>query len=92
MEKLTLTEWIKHPTTILLVLAVTGLQMFIQRTIRRSDVRSEECMEQVMYLRGRVEVLEEQADEYTKAVLFKDMQIKKQSQLIDSLYRKENEK
>lgn len=92
MEKLTLKEWVKHPTTILLIFAVTIIQMFIQNTIRGSDVRIEECMEQVMYLRGRVEVLEEQADEYTKAVLFKDMQIKKQSQLIDSLYRKENEK
>ncbi len=87
-DKQAVKQLIKNPLAAMLILAVTIIQMFIQDTLRRSNIASKECMEQVMYLRERVEKLETQTDAYTRTVLFKDMQIKKQSQLIDSLYRK----
>ena len=89
-DKQAVKQLIKNPLAAMLILAVTIIQMFIQDTLRRSNIASKECMEQVMYLRERVEKLETQTDAYTRTVLFKDMQIKKQSQLIDSLYRKES--
>ena len=89
-DKQAVKQLIKNPLAAMLILAVTIIQMFIQDTLRRSNIASKECMEQVMYLRERVDKLETQTDAYTRTVLFKDMQIKKQSQLIDSLYRKES--
>jgi len=89
VNKYTVAQWVKHPTTLLLVFTVTIIQMLIQHTVRRSDTSTKECMEQVEYLRVRVDKLESQLDEYTRAVMFKDMQIKKQTQAIDSLKRKD---
>ena len=89
IDKNTIIQAFKNPTVALLLLSAVLIQAFVQQAIKRSDIASQECMEQVMYLRERVDKLETQADAYTRTVLFKEMQIKKQSQLIDSLYRKE---
>ena len=90
INKYSLKEWIKHPTTIMLIVAMNVIWILIFIITDSAKTSSKECMEQVMYLRERVEKLEAQTDAYTRTVLFKDMQIKKQSQLIDSLYRKES--
>ena len=91
VNKYTVAQWVKHPTTLLLIFTVTIIQALIQHTVRRSDTSTKECMEQVEYLRIRVDKLEGQVDEYTRAILFKDVQIKKQADAIDSLRRKRNE-
>lgn len=90
IDKNTIIQAFKNPTVALLLLSAVLIQAFVQQAIKRSDIASQECMEQVMYLRERIEKLEIQTDAYTRTVLFKDMQIKKQNQLIDSLYRKES--
>ena len=59
-SKFTLKEWVRHPTTILLI-SVT----FIAWGVTWLYVKSQ--LEQVTYLRARVEKLESQIDEYTTA-------------------------
>lgn len=84
--KITFNQLRRYPTTVILLVAVTIIQYLIQHTVRRSDASTMECMEQVEYLRIRVDKLEGQLDNYTRTVLFKDLQIKKQNQIIDSLF------
>lgn len=90
INKYSLKEWIKHPTTIMLIIAMNVIWILIFIITDSAKTSNKECMEQVVYLRERIEKLEIQTDSYTRTVLFKDMQIKKQNQLIDSLYRKES--
>ena len=80
-----------NPITAILVIAVVIIQSLINDIVRKSDASTLECIEQVEYLRIRVDKLEGQVDEYTRAILFKDVQIKKQADAIDSLRRKRNE-
>ena len=90
INKYSLKEWVKHPTTIMLIVAINLIWILVFLVMDSVKISGKECMEQVMYLRERIEKLEIQTDAYTRTVLFKDMQIKKQNQLIDSLYRKES--
>jgi len=90
INKYSLKEWIKHPTTIMLIVAMNVIWILIFIITDSAKTSSKECMEQVVYLRERIEKLEKQSDSYTRAVLFKDAQIKQQLQLIDSLNRKED--
>lgn len=87
VDKYDLKDWIKHPTTILLIVAMNVIWVLIFSITDSAKVSSRECMEQVVYLRERVDRLETQADAYTRAVLFKDLQLKRQRHLIDSLAR-----
>ena len=80
-----------NPITAILVIAVVIIQSLINDIVRKSDASTLECIEQVEYLRIRLDKLEGQVDEYTRAILFKDVQIKKQADAIDSLRRKRNE-
>lgn len=60
VSKFTLKDWIKHPTTILLI-GVTALAWGVLTLYVNSQ------LEQVKYLRERITKLEAQIDEYTTA-------------------------
>lgn len=65
IPKLTLKDWISHPTTILLILVTV-----IAYTVTIIYVRSQ--LSQVDYLQSRVAKLETQLDKYTNTILFKE--------------------
>jgi|GEM_PF-1262929 len=92
VNKYTLKEWIRHPTTILLIIAVNVIWILIFIVVNTSrdagESKSKECFEQITYLRGRLDKVEAQLDEYTTAILFKDGQIKVRDNVIDSLKKK----
>lgn len=78
IHKYTLKEWVRHPTTILLII-VSGVAYGITWIYVKNQ------LEQVEYLKERVTKLEDQVDRYTNTVMFKDVQIKRQTAVIDSL-------
>lgn len=65
IPKISLKDWLKHPTTILLMIVTT-----IAYTVTFIYVRSQ--LEQVTYLKDRVAKLELQLDNYTTTILFKE--------------------
>lgn len=77
VSKFTLKDWVRHPTTILLVVVTTLawglLWVYVQSQLQ-----------QVEYLKSRVAKLEEQVDEYTKTVLFKEAKEKSMKEVIIS--------
>lgn len=75
----------KYPLAFVVFFVTTLLTTFVNKLFSTNDDRSRECMEQVTYLRERVEKLEVQVDDYTKAVMYKDAQIKNRDLVIDSL-------
>lgn len=75
ITKFTLKDWVKHPTTILLIV-VTLLAWGVVWLYVNSQ------LEQVEYHRERVDKLEKQLDNYTTTILTKDGTIK---MLTDSL-------
>lgn len=77
----------KYPLAVLVFIVTALLSTFINRSFNTDDGRKDDCMEQVAYLRERVEKLEQTQEEYTRAVLFKDAQIKNRESVIDSLKR-----
>ena len=81
ITKFTLKDWVRHPTTILLV-TVTMIAWGVTWIYVQSQ------LEQVTYLRDRVDKLEKQVDQYTTAIMYKDGQIKMRDIVIDSLARK----
>lgn len=85
INKYTLKEWVKHPTTIILIIAVNVIWILIFLLTDSAKDGQKDCLEQVAYLRERVEKLEKQVDDYTKAVMYKDAQIKNRDLVIDSL-------
>lgn len=65
---------------------------FVNRLFNSEDSNSANLMEQIVYLRNRVEVLEkrdsvrtEELQRYVRALMFKDAQLKEQKLAIDSL-------
>ena len=76
-SKFTLKDWVRHPTTILLVV-VTALAWGLLWVYVQSQ------LQQVEYLKSRVAKLEEQVDEYTKTVLFKEAKEKSMKEVIIS--------
>ena len=67
VSKITLKEWIRHPTTILLLITVNVIWILIFMVTDMAKDSNKDCMEQVIYLRERVTKLEKQLDEYTTA-------------------------
>lgn len=67
--KITFKEWVKHPTTAMLVIAMAIASFLVQVVISNAGDSNKECMEQVMYLRERVEKLETQVDQYTTTIM-----------------------
>lgn len=88
VNKFTLKEWIQHPTTIILIIAINVVWVLIFMVTDMAKDKSKECMEQVVYLRERLEKVEYQIDEYTTAIMYKDGQIKVRDNVIDSLSKK----
>lgn len=84
-NKFSLREWVKHPTTILLFIAINVVWILIFTVTGMAQDKNKECMEQVMYLRDRVTALEEQVDTYTTATLIQRGVI---TRLTDSLSQK----
>lgn len=88
-SKYTLKEWIRHPTTIMLIIAVNLIWILILVIVNMGkdsgDDRVKDLSDQVSYLKNRVEVLEKQVDRYTTAILYKDGQILVRDNVIDSL-------
>ena len=83
IEKITTIN--KYPLAFVVFFVTALLTTFVNKLFSTNDDRSRECMEQVAYLRDRVEKLEKQVDDYTKAVMYKDAQIKNRDAIIDSL-------
>ena len=75
----------KYPLAILVFVVTSLLTTAVNRLFTTEDNRSDDCKNQIAYLRERVDKLEEQLDQYTKAVMFKDAQVKNREQVIDSL-------
>ncbi|MEI2271839.1 hypothetical protein OHD16_06760 [Sphingobacterium sp. ML3W] len=75
----------KYPLAFVVFFVTVLLTTFVNKLFSTNDDRSRECMEQVDYLRERVDKLEKQVDDYTKAVMYKDAQIKNRDLVIDSL-------
>ena len=75
----------KYPLAFVVFFVTALLTTFVNKLFSTNDDRSRECMEQVEYLRDRVEKLERQVDDYTKAVMYKEAQIKNRDVIIDSL-------
>ena len=88
-NKYTLKEWVKHPTTIMLIIAVNVIWITVFIIVKMGQNQTDDCVEQVTYLRERVDKLEHQVDGYTTAILYKDGQIKMRDNVIDSL-KKQN--
>lgn len=89
VAKYTLKQWISHPTTILLAVAVNIIWALIVYIVWNSNRGKDDCMKQVVKLEERVKVLEKIQDDYVKSILFKDGQIKNRDNVIDSLKRKD---
>jgi competence protein ComGC len=90
--KYSLKQWIAHPTTILLIVAVNAVWILVCIIIWNAKAGKDDCMKQVEYLKKRVETLElregernAELESYVRAIILKDAQIKGQSIVIDSL-------
>lgn len=79
---------LKSPLTYALIIIAGITSYFVTAYNDRSDQSISSCYEQVMRLEARVTSLEKTLDEYTRAVLFKDVQIKEQAHIIDSLKKR----
>lgn len=87
ISKYTLKEWVRHPTTIILIVAVNVIWVLVFTITDGAKDSNKDCLEQVTYLRDRVEKLEKQLDSYTTAVMFQEAQVKNRDLIIDSLRR-----
>lgn len=59
----------KYPLAVLVMIVTALLTTFINKLFSTSDDRSADCIEQVMYLRDRVDKLETQVDQYTTTIM-----------------------
>lgn len=59
----------KYPLAVLVMIVTALLTTFINKLFSTSDDRSADCIEQVMYLRERVDKLETQVDQYTTTIM-----------------------
>lgn len=79
----------KYPLAFVVCFVTVLLTTFINKLFSTNDDRSKECMEQVGYLRTRVETLEKDRDkqvsDYRNTILYKDAQIRNRDLIIDSL-------
>lgn len=91
-NKYTLKEWIRHPTTIMLIFAVNIVWILILVIVNMGkdsgDDRNEDCQRQLVRSQAREEALQSQLDKYTMTILFKDGQILVRDNVIDSLKKK----
>lgn len=85
VNKFTFTQWLKHPTTVLLIL-MTG----VVYTVGGIWVNSQ--LKEVNYLKARIDTLEKREAErvkemqdYLRALMFKESQLKNQQAEIDNL-------
>lgn len=85
INRYTLKEWVRHPTTIILIVAVNVIWVLIFIITDRAKDSQKDCLEQVAYLRDRLDKVEKIVDDYTRAVMYKDAQIKTRDVIIDSL-------
>lgn len=74
-SKIPLKDWVKHPTTVMLIFAVSAAWALLFVYTKTLSQRSSECLEQVQYLRDRVSKLEMQQDEYVRTIMQKEMLI-----------------
>lgn len=79
---------IKSPLTYALLIITGFSSYFITAYNSRSDDTIQSCQAQIVRLNERIDKLEQMHDEYTRAVLFKDIQIREQAFIIDSLKSK----
>lgn len=75
--RLTLSEWVRHPTTILLMLSVSAIAYLGSSLTNTASRQSKECLEQVVYLRDRISKLEKLHDEYVRSMLQQEIQIQR---------------
>lgn len=85
ITKITFLQWLKHPTTAMMIAAVSAVWILIFMVTDMAKDSNKDCMEQVAYLRDRVDKLEKQQDDYIRAMMYKDGQIRMRELVIDSL-------
>ena len=78
---------LKSPLTYALLVIAVMAGYFANAFTNRSNDTIRSCYEQVVILNERVSALEKMHDEYTRAMLFKDIQTREQAIIIDSLKR-----
>ena len=82
---------LKSPLTYGLIIIAWIASYFVAAYNDRSNDTitqlSRDCKEQITRLNVRITVLEKMHDEYTRAMLFKDIQTREQAIIIDSLKR-----
>lgn len=76
---------LKSPLTYGLIIIAWIASYFVNAYNDRSNDSINNCTEHIVRLNDRITALEKMHDEYTRAVLFKDLQIKEQANIIDSL-------
>lgn len=69
ITKITFLQWLKHPTTAMMIAAVSAVWVLIFMVTDMAKDSNKDCMEQVTYLRDRVEKLEKQVDAYTTTIM-----------------------
>lgn len=79
---------LRSPLTYAMLIIASVASYFVTAYNSRSDDSIKACNEQIARLSSRIEALEKMHDEYTRAVLFKDLQIREQAIIIDSLKTK----
>lgn len=75
VNRYTLKEWLYHPTTIMLIVSINIIWILLFVVTDSAKNQSKECIEQVMYLRKRVDVLEQSQIEYIQIIIKKDKEI-----------------
>src|SRR5690606_37392799 len=80
----------KYPLVFIVFVLSSILSIAIDRIFFKEDSRNDDCQEQVVYLRDELKATNATLNEYVKAILFKDAQIKNRDLALDSL-KKEKE-
>lgn len=69
ITKISFIQWLKHPTTAMMIAAVSAVWILIFMVTDMAKDSNRDCMEQVTYLRERVTKLERQVDAYTTTIM-----------------------
>lgn len=89
IPKVTLSQWIKNPTSVLLMLVTNFLWILgviFTRTVSTSNDKNEANYKaQIEYLHEQIEKKDETIKDYATVMLYRNSQIKTRDRVIDSL-------
>lgn len=84
INKIPLRDWVKHPTTIMLLVAVNLIWILIVFIVNSSSDSKEDCQKELDNYRAMLREKDQIINDYTKTILFKDAQIKNRESALDS--------